>query len=153
MSSASTSTTSFVSGTTVTSSRARLTAGTQPKNFQAAFASLQSTYGFAGSVPMPPPTTARSTTPSCMSRTATNPHVPSSPPKDFQSAFAELQLTYGFSGSVPSPAPAPKNRGSSGSLLLKLARVASAFPKPQASTSPTYKIRHVPRPSPHVTTN
>ncbi|KAJ7781992.1 hypothetical protein DFH07DRAFT_792219 [Mycena maculata] len=148
MSSASSSTTSLVSNTTV-SSRAPLT-GTQPKDFQAAFASLQSTYGFAGSVPMPAPkTTASSATTSRMSSTAAS-HVPSATPKDFQSAFADLQSTYGFSGSVPSPVPGPKNRGR-GSFFSKLARVASASPKPRASTSPSHKMRHVPRPSPHMT--
>ncbi|KAJ7781980.1 hypothetical protein DFH07DRAFT_392561 [Mycena maculata] len=150
MSSASSSTTSLVSNTTV-SSRAPLT-GTQPKYFQAAFASLQSTYGFAGSVPMPAPkTTASSVMTSRMSSMAVSSHVSSATPKDFQSAFADLQSTYGFSGSVPSPVPAPQNRGGRGSLFSKLARVAFASPKPRASTSPTHKIRHVPRPSPHMT--
>ncbi|KAJ7781983.1 hypothetical protein DFH07DRAFT_792195 [Mycena maculata] len=148
MSSASSSTTSLVSNTTV-SSRAPLT-GTQPKDFQAAFASLQSTYGLAGSVPMPAPKTtaaASSTTTSRMSSTAAS-HVPSATPKDFQSAFADLQSTYGFNGSVPSPVPGPKNRDGRGSLFSKLARVASAS---HASTSPTHTIRHVPRPTPHMT--
>ncbi|KAJ7221938.1 hypothetical protein C8J57DRAFT_1482356 [Mycena rebaudengoi] len=52
MSTISYSTTSLVSNTT-TSSRAPLTSSpqTQPKDFQSAFATLQSTYGFSGLAP------------------------------------------------------------------------------------------------------
>ncbi|KAJ7146346.1 hypothetical protein C8R44DRAFT_845534 [Mycena epipterygia] len=141
MTSASSSTVSLVSTTTV-SSRAPLTG--QPKDFQAAFASLQSTYGFGGSAPTPLPksTASRSESAPPSSRAS------SKAPKDFQAAFADLQSTYGFSGSAPVPIPKPKKEGS-GSLFAKFARATA--PKAQASPAPTpspkTKVRHVPPPS------
>ncbi|KAJ7132273.1 hypothetical protein C8R44DRAFT_46749 [Mycena epipterygia] len=109
MSSASTSTTSLVSTTTV-SSRAPLTGTAQPKDFQAAFARLQSTYGFAGSAPSPAPKIALKATASRPTSSIASPapaHTFSRAPKDFQAAFASLQSTYGFAGSVPSPVQKP----------------------------------------------
>ncbi|KAJ7777396.1 hypothetical protein B0H16DRAFT_956336 [Mycena metata] len=107
MFSANTSTTSLVSTTTV-SSRAPLTGSAEKKDFQAAFASLQSTYGFAASAPTPvlkKKSTSSTATPAVRASTST------APTKDFQSAFADLQSTYGFGGSAPMPVP--KNQGSS----------------------------------------
>ncbi|KAJ7132279.1 hypothetical protein C8R44DRAFT_612148 [Mycena epipterygia] len=108
MSSASTSTTSLVSTTTV-SSRAPLTGTAQPKDFQAAFARLQSTYGFAGSAPSPAPNTAPKATASrpTSSLASPAPAPTSRAPKDFQAAFASLQSTYGFAGFAPSPVQKP----------------------------------------------
>ncbi|KAJ7801098.1 hypothetical protein B0H14DRAFT_3885265 [Mycena olivaceomarginata] len=80
----------------------------QTKNFQSAFADLQSTYGFGGAVPSPVQK-KKSTTPaprSAVPSSATRaPLQPGN--KNFQSAFADLQSTYGFGGAVPSPVPNP----------------------------------------------
>ncbi|KAJ7132274.1 hypothetical protein C8R44DRAFT_730974 [Mycena epipterygia] len=102
MSSASTSTTSLVT----VSSRAPLTGTPQKKDFQAAFARLQSTYGFAGSAPSPAPKTALKATASRPTPSLASPApapTSSRAPKDFQAAFASLQSTYGFAGAAPSP--------------------------------------------------
>jgi len=102
------STASLVSNTTV-SSRTPLTGSNtaQTKDFQSAFASLQSTYGFNGSAPSPVPkkkTKQTSAPRSAISNTATR-----APTKNFESAFADLQSTYGFGGAVPCPIPKSKN--------------------------------------------
>ncbi|KAJ7623134.1 hypothetical protein FB45DRAFT_1031079 [Roridomyces roridus] len=143
-SSASTSTISLLSTTTV-SSRAPLNAA-QPKDYQAAFATLQSTYGFAGTVPSPSPksSTPRSVVPSTTSSLPAR----AAAPKDFESAFADLQSTYGFGGSVPSPVPEPKER-SSGGFFSRFSRPAVA--KPQAVAPSPSKIRHPPRPTAQIT--
>ncbi|KAJ7230637.1 hypothetical protein GGX14DRAFT_312560, partial [Mycena pura] len=93
------STTSLVSTTTV-SSRTPLT-GAQPKDFQAAFASLQSTYGLSGTTPSPMNRNdvkynANAGARSSVAPTSTT--AKSAAPKDFQAAFADLQSTYGFGG-------------------------------------------------------
>ncbi|KAJ7797513.1 hypothetical protein B0H14DRAFT_3493657 [Mycena olivaceomarginata] len=136
MSFASTSTTSLVSNTTV-SSRTPLNSTVQPKDFQGAFGSLQSTYGFGATAPSPvqkkttsaPRSAAPSPAPRAPLQTknfhpvqkkkSTTPAprsaVPSSATrtplqpgnKNFESAFADLQSTYGFGGVVPSPVPNP----------------------------------------------
>ncbi|KAJ7173684.1 hypothetical protein C8R46DRAFT_1031955 [Mycena filopes] len=106
MFSATTSSASLVSNNTV-SSRAPLTGSAPTKDFQAAFASLQSTYGFAASAPTPVQkkknsSSARSpssTTPTHAVRASTS----SPQTKDYQSAFADLQSTYGFCGAAPMP--------------------------------------------------
>ncbi|KAJ7493288.1 hypothetical protein B0H11DRAFT_1911211 [Mycena galericulata] len=107
MHSASTSTASLVSNTSI-SSRAPLNKAAPVKDFQAAFATLQSTYGFAGAAPSPAP--ARKPTPSPVPsrKGATQTQaavVPTtrSPPKDFEAAFANLQSMYGFGGAAPTP--------------------------------------------------
>ncbi|KAJ7146349.1 hypothetical protein C8R44DRAFT_973163 [Mycena epipterygia] len=142
MSSASSSTASLVSTTTV-SSRAPLTG--QPKDFRAAFASLQSSYGFGGSAPSPVPKT---TTASRSERAPASSRAPANAPKDFQAAFADLQSTYGFGGSAPLPVPKPKKEGS-GSLFAKFARaaVSKAQASPTSTSTPKTKVRHVPPPS------
>ncbi|KAJ7272632.1 hypothetical protein B0H12DRAFT_1215754 [Mycena haematopus] len=126
MSSASTSTTSLVSNTTV-SSRAPLNGSrtAQPKDFQSAFASLQSTYGFNGSAPSPVPKQKGTSAPcSAVPSPATVTRAPlQATNKNYESAFADLQSTYGFSGAVPSPIPkSKKTDNSSGSLFSKFLR-------------------------------
>ncbi|KAJ7035527.1 hypothetical protein C8F04DRAFT_510447 [Mycena alexandri] len=105
MFSANTSTTSLASTTTV-SSRAPLAGSAQTKDFQAAFASLQSTYGFAASAPTP---VLNKKSTNNNSSSTTTPAVRASPSttttKDFQSAFADLQSTYGLGSSAPMPVP------------------------------------------------
>ncbi|KAF8206386.1 hypothetical protein K438DRAFT_1756431 [Mycena galopus ATCC 62051] len=99
MFSPSTSTASLVSSTTV-SSRAPLNGSTtaRPKDYQSAFASLQSAYGFSD----------KNVNTSTVPAPAT--HVQSqAADKNFQSAFADLQSTYGFGGIVPSPISKSKN--------------------------------------------
>ncbi|KAJ7777383.1 hypothetical protein B0H16DRAFT_956022 [Mycena metata] len=127
MLSANNSTTSLASTTTV-SSRAPLTGSAEKKDFQAAFASLQSTYGFAASAPTPvlkkkstsnsSPTTTSTTTPAVRA-------VHASTPKDFQSAFANLQSTYGFGGSAPMPIP-KKQGADTNTFFSKFTRSSSA---------------------------
>ncbi|KAF8129670.1 glycoside hydrolase superfamily [Mycena galopus ATCC 62051] len=95
------STASLVSNTTV-SSRTPLTGSNtaQTKDFQAAFTSLQSTYGFNGSAPSPVPkkkTKQTSAPRSAISNTETR-----APTKNFESAFADLQSTYGFGAAAGS---------------------------------------------------
>ncbi|KAJ7132272.1 hypothetical protein C8R44DRAFT_46743 [Mycena epipterygia] len=148
MSSASTSTVSLVSTTTVTS-RAPLTGTAQPKDFQAAFARLQSTYGFSGSAPSPAPKTVTASHPT------TSLASPATPPpkasKDFQAAFADLQSTYGFAGAAPSAIPKSKKEASV-SFFAKFSRVASpkaSSPTPASTFTPKpkTKVRHFPRPT------
>ncbi|KAJ7777384.1 hypothetical protein B0H16DRAFT_1301762 [Mycena metata] len=130
MFSANTSTTSLVSTTTV-SSRAPLTGSAEKKDFQAAFASLQSTYGFAASAPTPvlkKKSTSSSTVPT-VSAVRTPTATATATTKDFQSVFADLQSTYGFGGSAPMPVP--KKQGStsnttSNKLFSKFMRSSSS---------------------------
>ncbi|KAJ6537806.1 hypothetical protein B0H19DRAFT_1240514 [Mycena capillaripes] len=104
MSSASNSTTTLVSSTAV-SLRAPLNGSTavQPKDFQSAFATLQSTYGFISTAPSPVPkkSSPRSSTTSVTSSAVDPPRAPKATTK-LKSAFADLQSTCGFSGAVPS---------------------------------------------------
>lgn len=103
------STTSLVSNTSVSS---RTPLATQPKDFQAAFASLQSTYGLSHTAPSPLAKSNRrrntnvhsGAAPGAPTATATTASQ-SATPKDFEAAFANLQSTYGFCGSAPSPVP------------------------------------------------
>ncbi|KAJ7626246.1 hypothetical protein DFH06DRAFT_1339387 [Mycena polygramma] len=96
MSSASTA--SLVSNTTL-SSRTPLTAAL--KDFEAAFARLQSTYGSGGTAPSPVwKQKLDSPVPSPIpSPRADAPRAP----KNYEAAFADLQSTYGFGGSNPIP--------------------------------------------------
>ncbi|KAJ7460800.1 hypothetical protein FB451DRAFT_1141203 [Mycena latifolia] len=142
MSSASSSTASLVSTTTV-SSRAPLNATAPPKkDFQAAFASLQSSYGFAASVPAPAPVQKQK-----QKTRAVSPSASPAQAKDFEAAFASLQSSHGFSGAAPVPVQMPQTqkRGSA-SLFAKLMRPASASSAPKNKT----KVRDVPRPSMHM---
>ncbi|KAJ6485746.1 hypothetical protein C8R45DRAFT_930830 [Mycena sanguinolenta] len=117
MSSASASTTSLVSNTTI-SSRAPLNGSrtTQPKDFQAAFASLQSTYGFSGSAPSPVPKKTSKSTSAPPARSAVSAPAPvtraplQATNKNVEAAFADLQSTYGFGGAAPSPIPKSKKQ-------------------------------------------
>ncbi|KAJ7797514.1 hypothetical protein B0H14DRAFT_2618888 [Mycena olivaceomarginata] len=149
MSVASTSTTSLVSNTTV-SSRAPLngSATVQSKDFQAAFASLQSTYGFSATVPSP------------VQKETSAPRSSVSPPatrapvqtKNFQSAFADLQSTYGFGGAVPSPVPKAKEGSSSRSFFSRFTRSSKPHSPSSPSSTPTpkTKVRVTPRPTQHM---
>ncbi|KAJ6513210.1 hypothetical protein C8R45DRAFT_338350 [Mycena sanguinolenta] len=108
MSSPNNSTVSLASTTTV-SSRTPLNGSktVQPKDFQASFASLQSTYGFGGSAPSPIPKKN-------LAVPSPGPAAPApaqEPKKNFQTAFAGLQSTYGFGGGgAPSPVPKSKKK-------------------------------------------
>ncbi|KAJ7797523.1 hypothetical protein B0H14DRAFT_2618895 [Mycena olivaceomarginata] len=150
MSVASTSTTSLVSNTTV-SSRAPFngSATVQSKDFQTAFASLQSTYGFSATAPSP------------VQKETSAPRSSVSPPatrapvqtKNFQSAFADLQSTYGFGGAVPTPVPKAKKEGSSSrSFFSKFTRSSKPHPPSSPSSTPTpkTKVRVTPRPTQHM---
>ncbi|KAJ6561118.1 hypothetical protein DFH09DRAFT_1160512 [Mycena vulgaris] len=144
MTSASSSTTSLAT----VSSRAPLAGSpaVQPKGFQAAFARLQSTYGFSASAPSPE---KKSAAPSSAPRSTTAVASPTAPKsKDFEAAFADLQSTYGFGGSVPSPVPAPKKQGSA-SLFAKFTRTSSPKARTFSPATPAQKtkVRHVPRPT------
>ncbi|KAK6978140.1 hypothetical protein R3P38DRAFT_3119736 [Favolaschia claudopus] len=76
--------------------------GSQSKDYQSAFATLQSTYGFAGSAPSPVPKAKSSTrTPSQVNAPLTQTKAK----KDYRAAFGALQSTYGFSGAAPCPVP------------------------------------------------
>ncbi|KAJ7173669.1 hypothetical protein C8R46DRAFT_1256067 [Mycena filopes] len=128
MFSATTSTASLVSNNTV-SSRAPLTGSAPTKDFQAAFASLQSTYGFAASAPTPvskknSSSTRSPSTPAVRASTST-PQT-----KDYQSAFADLQSTYGFGGAAPMPVPkkqsATTGTTASNKLFAKFRRSSSS---------------------------
>ncbi|KAJ6474645.1 hypothetical protein C8R47DRAFT_927182, partial [Mycena vitilis] len=95
----STSTTSLVSNTTV-SSRAPLTgSAVPPKDFQAAFANLQSTYGFGGSTPSPVQKHKKSSSsPAPSSTSAPTQRASPKGTKNYEAAFGDLQSTYGFGG-------------------------------------------------------
>ncbi|KAJ7081372.1 hypothetical protein B0H15DRAFT_469855 [Mycena belliarum] len=146
MSSASSSTTSLVSYTTATS-RTPVNAA-QPKDFQAAFAQLQSTYGSSATAPTPVQK-KKTTAPSAPAVSARVPTTPApDQQKDNQAAFAGLsgESSYGLAGRAPVPVQ-KSQKHSSTSLFSKLTRTstkASAL-----STSPTDKkvapIPHPPR--------
>ncbi|KAJ7065253.1 hypothetical protein C8F01DRAFT_1124916 [Mycena amicta] len=70
------------------------------KDFSAAFAHLQSSYGYTGAVPTPIPTPISKHGTKNQSGAATS---SASSTKDFASAFADLQSSYGYAGSVPTP--------------------------------------------------
>jgi hypothetical protein len=157
MSFASTSTTSLVSNTTV-SSRAPLNSTVQPKDFQGAFGSLQSTYGFGATVPSPvqkqTTSTPRSSAPSPAPRAPLQ-------TKNFQSAFADLQSTYGFGGAVPSPVqkkksitPAPHSAVPSSATRAPLQAGNKNFESAFADLQSTYGFGGaVPSPIPRSRTN
>nr|GAT53503.1 predicted protein [Mycena chlorophos] len=109
--SAPTSTTSLVSSSPTMNSAA------QEKDFQAAFASLQSMYGFNGTAPAPTPIyyihrkTAAKTAFHDASSASENAPIASSENttgKNYEAAFANLQSTYGFGGAAPMPVPPSK---------------------------------------------
>ncbi|KAJ7354617.1 hypothetical protein DFH08DRAFT_1077281 [Mycena albidolilacea] len=99
MSFTSTSTTSLVSNTTI-SSRTPLNSNVQSKDFQAAFASLQSTYGSGATAPSPVQKNSTSAPRPADSSPAARAPLQT---KNFQSAFTDLQSTYRFGGAVPNP--------------------------------------------------
>ncbi|KAJ7089818.1 hypothetical protein B0H15DRAFT_272948 [Mycena belliarum] len=108
--SASSSTASLASTTTV-SSRTPLNRDVKPKpkDFAAAFAQLQSTYGFGGAAPTPvqkTPVQKKKTTPA-----ASAPPAPAlGQQKDYAAAFASLQSSYGFAGFAGgAPVPVQKS--------------------------------------------
>ncbi|KAJ7065254.1 hypothetical protein C8F01DRAFT_1366280 [Mycena amicta] len=109
--SASNSTTSLVS------SSPTLSAAAPQKDFQSAFALLQTTYGFSGTTPIPLPKkdTKKNASPAAFSAAP----GPASGAKDYQAAFADLQSKYGFGG-APTPVPhsdsAPRPQSSRFSL-------------------------------------
>ncbi|KAJ7626244.1 hypothetical protein DFH06DRAFT_736787 [Mycena polygramma] len=160
MSITSNSTTSLVSTTTV-SSRTPLTRSAVPqKDFQAAFADLQSTYGFGGSglyygfggsalssMPKQNKSTVLKQKKSSSPDSTASP-TPRAPPKgteDYEAAVADLQSTSGLGGAASSPAPKPKDPENR-SLLSKLMRSSS-------STSPSHrktKVRTLPPPTQHM---
>ncbi|KAJ7156881.1 hypothetical protein C8R43DRAFT_407272 [Mycena crocata] len=126
---------------TTVSSRAPLA---PKKNFQAAFADLQSTYGFGGAAPSPVPKASKMPSASSSASSKISWRTPLGAPKDFQSAFADLQSTYGFAGAAPSPVPSSKQN--SGSLVSKLLRRSSSSESSvPASPSHKTKVHQVPR--------
>lgn len=99
MSTASCSTSSLVSTQTYKSD-APLRQSRPQKDYAAAFASLQSTYGTSGFTPSPVPKTVKAPKPS--SKPSFTPPPVTSPTKDYESAFAALSSSYGFGGGLPS---------------------------------------------------
>ncbi|KAJ7281941.1 hypothetical protein C8J57DRAFT_1500602 [Mycena rebaudengoi] len=133
-------------------STSSLVSHTPSKNFESAFATLQSTYGYGGNAPNP--TSLPSSLKSHTSKPSTSSLVSSTSSKDFESAFATLQSTYGYSGNAPKPTPSPSSskqdaskESSHGSLFAKL-RLSS---QKTAPSSPKIKVRRIPPPPPHVT--
>ncbi|KAJ7099443.1 hypothetical protein B0H15DRAFT_547139 [Mycena belliarum] len=151
MSSASSSTASLVSSTTV-SSRTPLNAA-KPKDFSAAFAQLQSTYGFGATAPTPVQRKP-STPPSGPSVSSPVPTAPASgQQKDYQAAFARLQSSHGFAGSAPVPVQKSESRKNGGtSLFSKLTRTSESTKSKSRSPSPSTfltKQESPPRPAAH----
>ena len=109
--SASTTTLSSVTSTSSDSSTATLTQKTRPqKDYTAAFATLQSTYGFGGGAPTP--TFAKSSSKSTKSKSAkkadsqpaattTTTPAMKGQERDWEAAFGALQSSYGFGGGAP----------------------------------------------------
>ncbi|KAJ7155194.1 hypothetical protein C8R46DRAFT_437389 [Mycena filopes] len=90
-SSASSSTVSLLA-----SSRASSTQS-QPKDYSAAFASLQSNYGLAGTAPsVCSKKSSGSKAPKTATALAPAPAVPTTQKKDYQSAFGALSSQFGF---------------------------------------------------------
>ncbi|KAG5638697.1 hypothetical protein H0H81_010922 [Sphagnurus paluster] len=77
-----------------------------PKNYEAAFGALSSSYGYGAGVPALPPKSSAST-----KRAAAPPNVETqksdSKEKDYSTAFASLASTYGFGGPLPTAASKP----------------------------------------------
>ncbi|KAJ7623126.1 hypothetical protein FB45DRAFT_869808 [Roridomyces roridus] len=132
MSSVSSRAASFTSQST--DSSAAPLAATRKKDSQAAFASLQSRFGFSGWTPAYP----RSQTSTVSTAPTSTASLPACP-KDFQPSLADLQLVYGFGSSVPSPIPKPKARSPNPGST------SSKPPSKHCSSLPKTKIRYFPR--------
>lgn len=96
--------------TSTMSSTSPLTQNQPQKDFSAAFADLQSSYGMGGGMQVPKPAEKRSKVPSTKAQkhvvsfsTSTAPMTPSQSGKDYELAFGNLASSYGYGGSVPTP--------------------------------------------------
>ncbi|KAJ7281970.1 hypothetical protein C8J57DRAFT_86779 [Mycena rebaudengoi] len=148
----SSSQTKLITLQTQMSSTSSLVSHTPSKNFESAFATLQSTYGYSGNAPTP--TSLPSSLKRGASKSSASSLVSNTSSKDFEAAFATLQSTYGYSGNAPNPTslPSSSKQGASkesslGSLFAKL-RLSS---EKTASSSPKIKVRRIPPPHPHAT--
>nr|GAT53499.1 predicted protein [Mycena chlorophos] len=127
ISSPSSSTPSLVS---TVSSRATLVQ--QPKSntkdYSAAFASLQSTYGFGGAVPSPVSKTPQRTQKMQTRKSVFKQEAAARPiasgstsGKNYEAAFADLQSSFGFGGPIgPSPVPKTRSRSNPRSLATPI---------------------------------
>ncbi|KAJ7065257.1 hypothetical protein C8F01DRAFT_736997 [Mycena amicta] len=101
------------------------------KDYEAAFADLQSSFGFGASIgPILPPVPRRTTPkPTRSTVTASPPAIDATPvSKDYGAAFADLQSSFGFAGGAPCPVSKSKSKqrsSSSSALFSKLFRPAS----------------------------
>jgi hypothetical protein len=81
-----------------------------PKNYEAAFANLVSSFGFGGGVPITSQKVAKM--PKSHQTPVTSPatHVTRShtAPKNYEAAFGSLSSSYGFGGGVPCLVPKAK---------------------------------------------
>lgn len=99
---------SFQRTSTMTSTTPLTHKCNQPqKNFSAAFANLQSQYGFSGGMTVPTPvreTPYSNPPPKARKHLSTSPTpTPSSQSKNYELAFGNLASSYGFHGGVPTP--------------------------------------------------
>ncbi|KDR73953.1 hypothetical protein GALMADRAFT_157779 [Galerina marginata CBS 339.88] len=99
-SSSSTSSRSSMSSVPSTSTSARSSVLPPPKDYEASFGHLSSSYGFGGSVPSLPPKSQKQPKRSVSPSSSPQPTVvrPSTG-KDFETSFAQLSSSYGFGGS------------------------------------------------------
>ncbi|KIJ53980.1 hypothetical protein M422DRAFT_24972 [Sphaerobolus stellatus SS14] len=73
------------------------------KNYESAFASLQSSFGFSGTAPCMPSLSKSKSSATSSSRNTSPTAAPqrsctSTSSKNYESAFGQLQATYGFGG-------------------------------------------------------
>ncbi|KAF8881462.1 hypothetical protein BD779DRAFT_1546039 [Infundibulicybe gibba] len=71
----------------------------QPKNYEAAFGSLASSYGFPGAAPSLPTKSQSQSKPAPKS---SKPSQAPAPAKNYEAAFGGLSSSYGLGGGVPS---------------------------------------------------
>lgn len=95
------STTSYSSTTSLVSKQ------TSPKNYEAAFGNLVSSFGFGGGVPKAAPQKVTQT-PKSHKTPVSSPPPSRSAPKNYEAAFGSLSSSYGFGGGAVPTLPRTK---------------------------------------------
>ncbi|RDB17515.1 hypothetical protein Hypma_001200 [Hypsizygus marmoreus] len=72
------------------------------KDYESAFATLSSSFGFSGGAPALPRKAKTHSTPSASSTSFTTPRSPPTQQKNYEAAFGSLSSAYGFNGRAPS---------------------------------------------------
>ncbi|KAF8872091.1 hypothetical protein BD779DRAFT_1652071 [Infundibulicybe gibba] len=93
-------TSNYSSTASLLSQKASTSQQPQPKNYEAAFGSLASSYGFPGTAPLVPK--SQSQNKSATVNSTNTSRASSAPAKNYESAFGNLSSMYGLGAGVPS---------------------------------------------------